>query len=82
MAYSVRGLTLCNPGAPAGGKLFTYFTSTDAIATVVASGYFNSAASQIATNDVVIIMSTDEHRICRLINTANVITVGVDLNFA
>lgn len=82
MAFSARGLTLCNPGAPAGGKLFTYFTSTDAIATVAASGYFDSVQSQIATNDVVIIMSTDEHRISRLINTSGVITVGVDLNFA
>lgn len=82
MAYSIRGLTLMNPGAPAGGRVYSYYTSADAIATVVASGYFNSVASQIASGDTIMVSSTDVTRICRMVNTANVITVGAASSLA
>lgn len=39
-------------------NLFIY-TSTDAVATVVGSGYFNSAYKQLKLYDVVIILDTD-----------------------
>ena len=82
MAYSTRGLCLLSPGAQAGGRVYSYYSSADAIATVVASGYFNTAASQIASGDTILVSATDVTRHCRMVNTANVITVGASVSMA
>lgn len=82
MPFDARDFTMIGTGGTGAPRIFSYQSSADAIATCVASGYFNTYASQIRTGDIILIGATDEMRWCRLINTANVITVGVDLNFA
>ena len=77
MAFDARDFTQVGTNATGAPRLFMYASSADNIATAVASGYFNTYASQIRTGDLVIIAASDVTRICRLINTANVITTGV-----
>ena len=56
MAYSASGLT--RVGGDSNGSLWMY-RSADAIATVRASGYFNSAANMLAVRDLIIVCDTN-----------------------
>jgi len=56
MAYSASGLT--RVGGDSNGSLWMY-RSADAIATVRASGYFNSAANMLGVRDVIIVNDTN-----------------------
>jgi hypothetical protein len=50
MAFARSGLTKLAGGA----RQLHYYTSADAIATVVASGYFNDATNDLKQNDIVL----------------------------
>ncbi len=56
MAYTASGLTRI--GGDSNGSLWMY-TTTDAIATVNTSGYFNSAANMLAVRDLIIVCDTN-----------------------
>ncbi len=56
MAYSASGLTRI--GGDSNGSLWRY-TTTDAIAAVNTSGYFNDAANMLAVRDVIIVVDTN-----------------------
>ena len=56
MAYSASGLT--RVGGDSNGSLWMY-RSTDAIATVRASGYFNDASNMLGVRDIVIVNDTN-----------------------
>jgi hypothetical protein len=55
MAFDAAGLTLI--GGASNANLW-FYTTTDAIATVNTSGYFNSASNMLAVRDVVIVADT------------------------
>ena len=55
MALDKTQLFKVGGAAPA---MFIYL-STDAVATVVASGYFNDATNELQKNDVIIFVDTD-----------------------
>lgn len=82
MAFDARNVGKCGSDGTGAIRVFTYHTTVDAIATVVASGYFNTYASQIRTGDIIICSATDVTRICRMVNTANVITTNVAVSLA
>jgi hypothetical protein len=82
MAFDARDFAQVGAHGTGSIRLFTYKSTADAIATAVASGYFNAYATQIRTGDVILIEASDATRFCRLINTANVITTGVAVAFA
>jgi hypothetical protein len=69
-----------DPGASSKGSVpkIHRYASSDALATIMASGYFNGLADVIATGDLMYINSTAAadggSRLVRLVNTANVIT--------
>ncbi len=76
MAFELRRLA-AGASHESGGfspVAFTYRSTTDNLATIAASGYFDEAEGLITTGDVVIIDATDGSRISRLVNTAGVIT--------
>ena len=56
MAYAASGLARI--GGDSNGSLWMYST-TDTIATVNTSGYFNSAASMLAVRDLIIVCDTN-----------------------
>ena len=56
MAYSSTGLTRMAGG---GGYNMWYYSSTDALSVVRASGYFNDAASMMNVGDLVIVYDSD-----------------------
>jgi hypothetical protein len=82
MAFDARDFTQVSTNATGAMRVFAYKTTADAIATCVASGYYNTYATQIRTGDIVICDASDVTRISRLVNTANVITCTVALSFA
>ena len=76
MAYSASGLT--RVGGDSNGSLWMY-RSADAIATVRASGYFNSAANMLAVRDVIIVADTNTPttNLCTVLsNTGTVVDVS------
>lgn len=56
MAYAASGLARI--GGDSNGSLWMYST-TDAIATVNSSGYFNDAANMLAVRDLIIVCDTN-----------------------
>lgn len=56
MAYALSGLQQVGPGG-AGPRLWVYST-TDAIADVNTSGYFNNASDLLAVRDVILVCDT------------------------
>ena len=76
MAYSASGLT--RVGGDSNGSLWMY-RSADAIATVRASGYFNSAANMLGVRDVIIVNDTNTPTtsfVSVLSNTGSVVDVS------
>lgn len=74
MAFSLSGLYQIGPGGVA-PRLWMY-SSTDAIATVRAAGYFNSASDVLGIRDVIIVCDTDTpttHLVNVLSNAAGVV---------
>lgn len=57
MAYSVAGLQMLSSGGSA-PRVWTYST-TDAIATVNSSGYFNNASELLTVRDLIIVFDTN-----------------------
>tara|TARA_R100001377_G_scaffold81393_2_gene60877 strand:- start:985 stop:1254 length:270 start_codon:yes stop_codon:yes gene_type:complete len=55
MAYSAAGLHLI--GGASGQRLW-YYVSSDTIATANSAGYFNSSASMLNVNDVIITVTS------------------------
>lgn len=45
--------------AEAGGNSVFFYTDGDAIATIAASGYFNSATNELKENDVIIVVGNN-----------------------
>ena len=56
MAYNAANLTRLAGGS---GVNLWHYTSTDAIATVKASGYFNDSANMIKARDIIICVDTN-----------------------
>jgi len=56
MAYNAANLTRLAGGS---GVNLWHYTSTDAIATVKASGYFNDSANMINVRDIIICVDTN-----------------------
>lgn len=76
MAYSAANLTRI--GGASNGDLW-FYSSTDAIATVRASGYFNNAANMLSVRDVIIVTdtSTPTTHLCNVLsNTGSVVDVS------
>ena len=76
MAYSASGLT--RVGGDSNGSLWMY-RSADAIATVRASGYFNSAANMLAVRDLIIVRDSNvpTTSFCTVLsNTGSVVDVS------
>jgi len=76
MAYAASGLARI--GGDSNGSLWMY-TTTDAIATVNSSGYFNSAANMLAVRDLVIVCDTNvptTNFVNVLSNTGSVVDVS------
>ena len=77
MAFSASGLTLWTMNGD-GPKLWNYST-TDTIATVNSSGYFNSSANMLKVRDVIIVKDTNTpttHHVTVLSNTGSVVDVS------
>lgn len=58
MAFDNTKLANISQGAPFGFRLWAYST-TDAIATVNTSGYFNDAANNLSVRDLIIVLDTN-----------------------
>jgi hypothetical protein len=59
MAFDRKNLS-GNMGAGSGApKLFTYGTSADAKAAIIASGYFNDATDVLSKGDIILAYGTD-----------------------
>ena len=77
MAYAASGLYQIGPGGNA-PRLWMYST-TDAIATVNTSGYFNSATDLLQVRDVIIVCDTNApttHFVSVLSNASSVVDVS------
>jgi len=76
MAYSATGLTRMAGG---GGYNMWYYSSTDALSAVRASGYFNDAAGMMNVGDLVIVYDSDAPTIALsvvLSNTGSVVDIA------
>lgn len=76
MAYSAANLTRL-AGASNGNLWF--YSSTDAIATVNTSGYFNDAANMLSVRDVILVVDSNTpttHFVNVLSNTGTVVDVS------
>ena len=76
MAFSAAGLTRI--GGASNGDLW-FYSSADAIATVRASGYFNSAANMLSVRDVIIVADTNTPttNLCSVLsNTGTVVDIS------
>ena len=76
MAFSASGLT--RVGGDSNGSLWMY-TSTDAIADVNTTGYFNSAANMLDVRDLIIVRDTNvpTTNFCTVLsNTGTVVDVS------
>lgn len=76
MAFSAANLTRI--GGASNGDLW-FYSSADAIATVRASGYFNSAANMLSVRDVIIVTDTNTPttHLCNVLsNTGTVVDVS------
>ena len=58
MAYSAHGLTCQFEGGSGFAKVWRYYT-TDSLATVVASGYFNSKVTEMTVGDIIELVIVD-----------------------
>jgi hypothetical protein len=77
MAYAASGLYQVGPGGNA-PRLWMYST-TDAIAVVNTSGYFNSASDLLQVRDVIIVCDTNApttHFVSVLSNASSVVDVS------
>lgn len=72
MAYSATGLTRMAGG---GGYNMWYYSSTDALSVVRASGYFNDAATMMNVGDLVIVYDSDAPTIALSVVLSNTGTV-------
>jgi hypothetical protein len=57
-----------------GGQVYSYHSSADTLATIMASGYFDSIQDVLNDRDIMIISGSDGTAVARLTNTAGVIT--------
>ena len=75
MAYSAKNLKRMNVG----DESMYIYKSTDAIATVAASGYFNSAYAELKKGDAIIVIdsSTPTIDICVVSSATGATTVTV-----
>lgn len=76
MAFSAANLTRI--GGASNGDLW-FYSSADAIATVRAAGYFNSAANMLSVRDVIIVTDTNTPttHLCNVLsNTGTVVDVS------
>lgn len=76
MAYSASGL--CRMGGDSNGNMWTY-TTTDTIATVNSSGYFNDSANMLKVRDTIIVKDTNtptSHHCIVLSNTGTVVDIS------
>ena len=60
-------------------QLFSYKSSTDALATIVASGYFNSITAKLRKDDVLFIAGSDADDIYKVTSATGAATVTVGI---
>lgn len=74
MALVTTDLVLMAHGA--NFKSYVYESTADTLATIEASGYFDSMAVQFRTNDILTVTGTDGARMYKITATATVVTLG------
>lgn len=84
-AFDADNFDLNGSGSKGGVKLSTY-SSSDALATIVASGYFDAQEANIATGDFIAVYSSASTgggaRLLNMVNTSGVITVGSSVSLS
>lgn len=58
-----------------GGQVYSQNSEDDTLDTMMASGYLDSLAGSLNTNDMIMLSGTDGSILCQIVNTAQVITV-------
>lgn len=58
-----------------GGQVYSYHSTDDALATILASGYFDDIQGTLNDRDTMIVTGTDGTQLVEITNTAGVITV-------
>jgi hypothetical protein len=79
MAFEFEHFEGVNSGAADAPKLWTYESTTDAVATIAASGYFNEVSGSMNLGDLIYIVGTDgvqQRSVGSEINVEPVITNG------
>ena len=74
MAFDVTGLDINSGGAKGSVNIHSYKSSADTLATITASGYFDSFATTLQSNDLMYARGSDDAGWFVLTNTSNVIT--------
>lgn len=59
MAFNPANLQMVSRKRGHKGNKFWHYTTTDALATIIASGYFNKAAASFAKYDVIFIIDSN-----------------------
>ena len=58
-----------------GGQVYSYHSTADTLATIIASGYFDSISGSLNSRDTMIVTGTDGTLLVEVTDTAGVITV-------
>ena len=81
MAFIKGDLNTMGAGA-LNGKIHHYVSTTDNIATIEGSNYFNPEKDRLATGDVIFYVGTNGAKIATVTNTAGVITLPLKVALA
>lgn len=57
-----------------GGQVHSCHSSTDSLATMMASGYLNAIEAKLKTDDIALLSGSDGAKLVQVVNTAGVIT--------
>lgn len=84
-AFDAEEFDLNGSGSKGGAKLSLY-SSSDTLATIVASGYFDAQEANIDTGDFILVYSSAATgggaRLLNMVNTSGTITVGTSVSLA
>jgi hypothetical protein len=82
MAYNKSNFTVLNFNQSTTPNRFAYLT-TDAIATVLAAGYFNALYDVLAVNDTIMVTASNANTFVKVTaNAAKVVTIADGVDFA
>jgi hypothetical protein len=78
MAFLPNNFTQISAGQQVNGmRIWSYTSATDAIATIIASGYFNQVTDKVAKDDVIFVVATDDTRMIEITSATRAATVTV-----